>query len=42
MDIGKDLVSMFGGSMTPADVMQSIDQRRAELAATAKDPAWAN
>jgi raffinose/stachyose/melibiose transport system substrate-binding protein len=42
MDIGKDLVSMFGGSMTPADVMQSIDQRRAELAATAKDPAWPN
>jgi raffinose/stachyose/melibiose transport system substrate-binding protein len=42
IDIGKDLVSMFGGSMTPADVMQSVDQRRAELAATAKDPAWAN
>jgi hypothetical protein len=32
---------MFGGSMTPADVMQSIDQRRA-TAATARDPAWAN
>jgi raffinose/stachyose/melibiose transport system substrate-binding protein len=40
MDIGKDLVSMFSGSMTPQDVMKSIDQRRAELAATAKDPAW--
>lgn len=42
MDIGKDLVSMFGGSMTPADVAATIDQRRAELAATANDPAWAN
>jgi raffinose/stachyose/melibiose transport system substrate-binding protein len=41
MDIGKDLVGMFGGSMTPADVLQSVDQRRSELAATAKDPAWA-
>jgi raffinose/stachyose/melibiose transport system substrate-binding protein len=42
IDIGKDLVSMFSGSMTPADVMTSVDQRRAEQAATAKDPAWAN
>jgi raffinose/stachyose/melibiose transport system substrate-binding protein len=40
MDMGKDMVSMFSGSMAPADVLKSIDQRRAEMAATAKDPAW--
>jgi raffinose/stachyose/melibiose transport system substrate-binding protein len=40
MDIGKDMVSMFTGAMTPEDVLKSIDQRRAEMAATAKDPAW--
>jgi raffinose/stachyose/melibiose transport system substrate-binding protein len=41
MDLGKDMVSMFTGGMTPEDVMKSIDQRRAELATTANDPAWA-
>ena len=41
MDIGKDMVGMFTGSMTPEDVLASIDQRRADMAATAKDPAWA-
>lgn len=40
MDLGKDMVSMFTGSMTPADVMASIDQRRTDLAKTAGDPAW--
>ena len=40
IDMGKDMVSMFTGSMTPADVMASIDQRRTEMATTAKDPAW--
>jgi raffinose/stachyose/melibiose transport system substrate-binding protein len=40
MDIGKDMVAMFTGSMTPADVMKSIDQRRTDLAKTAGDPAW--
>lgn len=40
MDIGKDLVGMFTGSMTPEDVLSSIDQRRAEMAKTASDPAW--
>jgi raffinose/stachyose/melibiose transport system substrate-binding protein len=40
MDIGKDLVAMFTGSMTPEDVLSSIDQRRAEMAKTASDPAW--
>jgi raffinose/stachyose/melibiose transport system substrate-binding protein len=41
MDMGKDLVSMFTGAMTPDDVLKSIDQRRADMANTAKDPAWA-
>jgi raffinose/stachyose/melibiose transport system substrate-binding protein len=40
MDMGKDMVAMFTGSMTPLDVLKSIDQRRAEMAKTAKDPAW--
>ena len=40
MDIGKDLVSMFTGAMTPEDELKSIDQRRAEMATTAKDSAW--
>ncbi len=41
MDMGKDIVSMFTGAMTPDDVLASIDQRRAEMAQTAGDPAWA-
>jgi raffinose/stachyose/melibiose transport system substrate-binding protein len=41
MDIGKDMVSMFTGSMTPDDLLKSLDQRRNDLATTAKDPAWA-
>lgn len=41
MDIGKDLVSMFSGSMKPKDVLTSIDNRRADMAKTAKDSAWA-
>lgn len=40
MDMGKDLVSMFTGSITPADVLESIDQRRTDMATAAKDPAW--
>lgn len=40
MDMGKDIVSMFTGAMTPEEVLKSIDQRRAEMATTAKDPAW--
>jgi raffinose/stachyose/melibiose transport system substrate-binding protein len=41
MDMGKDITAMFTGQMTPADVLKSIDQRRASQAAAAKDPAWA-
>jgi raffinose/stachyose/melibiose transport system substrate-binding protein len=40
MDIGKDLVSMFTGSLTPEDVLKNIDQRRTDMAKTAKDPNW--
>jgi raffinose/stachyose/melibiose transport system substrate-binding protein len=39
-DMGKDFVSMFNGSVKPEDVLKSIDQRRADMAKTAKDPAW--
>ncbi|HEX2913771.1 MAG TPA: extracellular solute-binding protein [Chloroflexia bacterium] len=41
-DMGKDLVAMFSGSIQPVDVLKKIDQRRATLAKTAKDPAWPN
>jgi len=40
MDIGKDLTATFTGAMQPADVLASIDKRRAELAKAAKDAAW--
>ncbi len=41
MDMGKDIVSMFTGAMTSQEVLKSIDQRRTDMAAAAKDPAWA-
>jgi len=41
MDMGKDIVSMFTGAMTPEDVLKTIDQRRTDMATAAKDPAWA-
>jgi raffinose/stachyose/melibiose transport system substrate-binding protein len=40
MDIGRDLTAMFTDAMEPADVLESIDQRRADLARAARDPAW--
>jgi len=40
IDIGKDLTAMFTGAMKPQDVLVNIDQRRADLAKAAKDPAW--
>lgn len=42
IDIGKDLTAMFTGAMQPADVLVSIDKRRADLAKAAKDPAWSS
>jgi len=38
--MGKDMVAMFTGSMTPEEVLKNIDQRRVDMAKTAKDPAW--
>jgi raffinose/stachyose/melibiose transport system substrate-binding protein len=40
MEIGKDLVAMFNGTLTPQGVLKNIDQRRADMAKTAKDPYW--
>jgi raffinose/stachyose/melibiose transport system substrate-binding protein len=40
MDVGKDLTAMFTGAMTPEEVLASTDQRRTDMATTAKDPAW--
>lgn len=40
IDIGKDLVGMFSGTLTPKQVLETIDQRRADMAKAAKDPAW--
>ncbi|GAB4565017.1 MAG: extracellular solute-binding protein [Anaerolineae bacterium] len=40
MDMGKDLVAMFTGTLTPEGVLRNIDQRRADMAIAAKDPFW--
>jgi raffinose/stachyose/melibiose transport system substrate-binding protein len=40
MDIGKDMVAMFTGKETPAQVLTNIDNRRKQEATAAKDPAW--
>jgi raffinose/stachyose/melibiose transport system substrate-binding protein len=40
MDIGKDLSAMFIGKMTPEQVVQAIDERRAKIAKANGDPAW--
>jgi raffinose/stachyose/melibiose transport system substrate-binding protein len=40
MDIGKDIVAMFTGTLTPEGVLKNIDQRRTDMAKTAKDPNW--
>ncbi len=40
IDIGKDLVAMFNGTLAPPDALKNIDQRRADMAKAAKDPAW--
>lgn len=38
--VGKDLEAMFVGTMTPEQVAQDIDKRRAEQAKLQKDPFW--
>jgi raffinose/stachyose/melibiose transport system substrate-binding protein len=40
MDIGQDLTAMFTGDLEPQEVLVRIDERRAQLAQTAQDPAW--
>jgi raffinose/stachyose/melibiose transport system substrate-binding protein len=41
MDIGQDLSAMFIGDIEPSEVLQNIDQRRADMAQAAEDPGWA-
>jgi raffinose/stachyose/melibiose transport system substrate-binding protein len=40
IDVGKDLTAMVTGAMTPEDVLKDVDQRRSDMATTAKDPNW--
>ena len=40
MEMGQDITAMFIDDIEPIDVLQNIDQRRAEMAAAANDPAW--
>ena len=40
MDVGTDLTALVTGAMTPAEVLESIDQRRTDMAVAAKDPSW--
>jgi raffinose/stachyose/melibiose transport system substrate-binding protein len=40
MDIGQDLTAMFVGDAEPHDVLVNIDERRAQMAQAAQDPAW--
>lgn len=40
MDIGQDLVAMVIEDIEPRDVLKQIDERRTDMAETAKDPAW--
>ncbi|MBZ9937252.1 ABC transporter substrate-binding protein [Mesorhizobium sp. BR1-1-16] len=40
MDMGKDITALVTEAMSPDDVLDSVDKRRSELAAAARDPAW--
>lgn len=40
MDMGADLTAMFTGGATAEQVLANIDQRRADMAGAANDPAW--
>lgn len=42
MEIGQDLSAMFIGDIEPIEVLEQIDQRRADMAQAANDPGWAN
>jgi raffinose/stachyose/melibiose transport system substrate-binding protein len=41
MDIGQDLSAMFIGDIEPIEVLERIDQRRADMAQAANDAGWA-
>lgn len=40
MDVGSDLTALVTDAMTPEEVLESIDQRRTDMALAAKDAAW--
>ena len=40
MDISANIAAMFIGDMTSEEVLQAIDEGRAQLAAAAGDEAW--
>jgi raffinose/stachyose/melibiose transport system substrate-binding protein len=42
MDIGRDLTATFVDELEPPEVLSNIDERRAQMADAAKDPAWDN
>ena len=39
-EISNDILKMCEGAMSPEDVLNQIDARRASLAQAANDPAW--
>ena len=40
--MGQDIVAMFTGAETPVEVLEAIDDRRAEMATAAEDPGWSD
>lgn len=40
IEMGQDITAMFTGAETPVDVLNAIDDRRAEMATAANDPGW--
>lgn len=40
MDVGKDLTALYLGALTPEQVLENMDKRRARMAEAQKDPAW--
>ena len=42
IEMGQDIVAMFTGAQDPAGVLESIDNRRAEMATAADDAGWSD
>lgn len=40
IEMGQDITAMFTGALTPTEVLESIDGRRADMATAAGDPGW--